>query len=137
MENMIVYKEFGKELLGKVKEIYQEEGWRSYLSDDEKLARAFQNSLYIWGAFEEDDLIGFVRCVGDGEHILLVQDLIVDKKHRKQGIGTELLKHVWEKYADVRMFQVITDLYDEADNRFYQSFGMRKLVEGDMVSYFR
>lgn len=134
---MIVYKEFGKELLGKVKEIYQEEGWRSYLSDDEKLARAFQNSLYIWGAFEEDDLIGFVRCVGDGEHILLVQDLIVDKKHRKQGIGTELLKHVWEKYADVRMFQVITDLYDEADNRFYQSFGMRKLVEGDMVSYFR
>ena len=134
---MIVYKEFGKELLGKVKEIYQEEGWRSYLSDDEKLARAFQNSLYIWGAFEEDDLIGFVRCVGDGEHILLVQDLIVDKKHRKQGIGTELLKHVWEKYADVRMFQVITDLYDEVDNRFYQSFGMRKLVEGDMVSYFR
>lgn len=134
---MIVYKEFGRELLGRVKEIYEEEGWRSYLSDDGKLARAFHNSIYIWGAFEEDDLIGFVRCVGDGEHILLVQDLIVDKKHRKQGIGTALFKHVWEKYANVRMFQVITDLYDEVDNRFYQSFGMRKLVEGDMVSYFR
>lgn len=87
---MIVYKEFDKELLGRVKEIYQEGGWRAYLSDDEKLARAFQNSLYIWGAFEDDELIGFVRCVGD-----------------------------------------------EVDNRFYQSFGMRKLVEGDMVSYFR
>ena len=102
-----------------------------------KLARAFHNSLYILGAFEEGKLIGFVRCVGDGEHILLVQDLIVDKKHRRQRIGTALFKRVWEKYADVRMFQVITDLYDEADNRFYQSFGMKKLAEGDMVAYFR
>ena len=134
---MIVYKEFGRELLEMVKEIYQEEGWYAYLGNDEKLARAFQNSLYILGAFEGEKLIGFVRCVGDGEHILLVQDLIVDKKHRRQGIGTTLFKAAWDKYADVRMFQVVTDLYDEADNHFYQSLGMRKLVEGDMVSYFR
>ena len=38
---------------------------------------------------------------------------------------------------DVRMFQVVTDLEDEVDNRFYQSFGMKKLEEGHMVSYFR
>ena len=134
---MVRYKEFGTELLEMVKEIYQEEGWYAYLGNDEKLARAFQNSLYILGAFEGEKLIGFVRCVGDGEHILLVQDLIVDKKHRRQGIGTTLFKAAWDKYADVRMFQVVTDLYDEADNHFYQSLGMRKLVEGDMVSYFR
>ena len=134
---MIVYKEFGIELLEMVKEIYQEEGWYAYLGNDEKLERAFQNSLHILGAFEGDKLIGFVRCVGDGEHILVVQDLIVDKKHRRQGIGTTLFKAAWDKYADVRMFQVVTDLYDETDNHFYQSLGMRKLVEGDMVSYFR
>lgn len=134
---MITYKTFGPELLARIKEIYQEEGWLAYLGDDEKLSRAFQNSLYILGAFENNRLIGFVRCVGDGEHILLVQDLIVDKEHRRQGIGTILFKMIWDKYADVRMFQLTTDLYDEADNRFYQSFGMKKLVEGDMVSYFR
>ena len=134
---MILYKEFDEELLEEVKGIYQEEGWRSYLGDDAKLARSYHNSLYILGAFENEKLIGFVRCVGDGEHILLVQDLIVDKRHRRQRIGTTLFKRIWEKYADVRMFQVITDLYDEADNRFYQSFGMKKLTEGDMVAYFR
>ena len=134
---MVRYKEFGTELLEMVKEIYQEEGWYAYLGNDEKLARAFQNSLHILGAFEDEKLIGFVRCVGDGEHILLVQDLIVDKKHRRQGIGTTLFKAAWDKYADVRMFQVVTDLYDEVDNHFYQSVGMRKLAEGDMVSYFR
>ena len=134
---MILFKEFGKEQLEIVKEIYREEGWWTYLQDDEKLVRAFHNSLYILGAFEDDRLVGFIRCVGDGEHILLVQDLIIDKKHRGQGIGTTLFQMVWEKYADVRMFQVTTDLYDEVDNRFYQSRGMRKLAEGDMVSYFR
>ena len=134
---MIIYRTFGPELLERIKEIYQEEGWFAYLGNDEKISRAFQNSLYILGAFENDRLIGFVRCVGDGEHILLVQDLIIDKEHRSQRIGTTLFKMVWDKYANVRMFQLTTDLYDEADNRFYQSFGMKKLVEGDMVSYFR
>lgn len=136
-KTMILYKEFSTELLEMVKEIYQEEGWSAYLGDDEKLTRAFQNSLYILGAFEGEKLIAFVRCVGDGEHILLVQDLIVDKKHRRQGIGSALFKTAWDKYADVRRFQVVTDLYDEADNYFYQSFDMKQLVEGDMVSYFR
>ena len=134
---MILYKEFDKELLEKVKEIYREEGWMAYLGDDEKLARAFDHSLYILGAFEDEKLIGFIRCVGDGEHILLVQDLIVDKDHRRQSIGTTLFKMAWDRYADVRMFHVVTELYDEVDNKFYQSFRMRKLVEGDMVSYFR
>ena len=134
---MITYKEFGAELIDRVKEIYEAEGWTAYLHDDEKLINAFDNSLYTLGAFEADTLIGLVRCVGDGAHIVLVQDLIVDRAYQKQGIGTCLFKTVWDKYSDVRMFQVNTDLEDEVDNHFYQSFGMKKLEQGHMVSYFR
>lgn len=134
---MINYKEFNSELLDEVKEIYASESWSAYLKDDEKLARAFHNSLYTLGAFEGEKLIGFVRCVGDGEHILLVQDLIVHPEHQRRKIGTTLFKMVWDKYAEVRMFQVNTDMEDERDNRFYQSFGMKKFNEGQMVSYFR
>ena len=134
---MIVYKEFDSSLITRVKEIYELEGWRAYLNNDEKLIRAFDNSLYLLGAFDGEELVGFVRCVGDGEHILLVQDLIVDKAYQKQGIGTTLFKMVWDKYKDVRMFQVNTDLEDEVDNRFYKSMGMKPLEEGHMISYFR
>lgn len=81
-------------------------------------------------------MIGFVRCVGDGEHILLVQDLIVAKAYQGQGIG-KLFQAAWDTFKDVRMFQVNTDLEDVIDNHFYQSFGMRTLEEGHMVSYFR
>ena len=134
---MIVYKEFDNTLMERVKEIYALEGWTAYLNSDEKLMRAFDNSLYVLGAFDDDKLVGFVRCVGDGEHILLVQDLIVDKVYQKQGIGTVLFKTIWDRYKDVRMFQVNTDLEDEVDNYFYKSMGMKPLVEGHMISYFR
>ena len=134
---MITYQEFGVEELFRVKEIYEAEGWMSYLKDDDKLYRAFRNSLYILGAYDGEKLVGFIRCVGDGEHILLVQDLIVDRAYQKQGIGSTLFKKVWDRYADVRMFQVVTDISDPVDNHFYQSFGMKKLEQGEMVSYFR
>ena len=134
---MITYKEFNVELLDEVKAIYASESWSAYLKDDEKLARAFANSLYTLGAFEGEKLIGFVRCVGDGEHILLVQDLIVHPEYQRRRIGSTLFRVVWDKYADVRMFQVNTDMEDKRDNHFYQSFGMKKLEEGGMVSYFR
>ena len=82
-------------------------------------------------------LVGLIRCVGDGEHIVLVQDLIVDRAWRRQGVGSQLFRAVWEKYRTVRMFQVVTDIEDEADNRFYRSFGMKPLADGNMISYFR
>ena len=134
---MISYKEFDSKLIESVKEIYRKESWLAYLKDDDKLIRSFDNSLYILGAFDEDKLVGFVRCLGDGEHALLVQDLIIDKGYQKKGIGTYLFKTIMEKYADVRMFLVITDLEDEVDNKFYQSFGMKKLVDKSMVGYIR
>lgn len=134
---MIEYKEFDAKLLEQVKDIYAKEQWTAYLGDDEKLKKAFDNSLYILGAFDGHNLVGFIRCVGDGAHILLVQDLIVRPEFKKRGIGTMLFRSVWDKYSNVRMFHVVTDLEDAVDNHFYQSFGMKKLVEGHMVSYFR
>lgn len=134
---MITYKEFGIEQLERVKEIYAAEGWYAYLREEEKLEPAYENSLYTLGAFDGDKLIGLVRCVGDGEHIVVVQDLIVDRAYQKRGIGSHLFRTVWDKYADVRMFQVNTDLEDEVDNHFYQSFGMKTLEQGHMISYYR
>lgn len=134
---MINYKEFDSKLIESVKDIYRKESWTAYLKDDEKLIQAFDNSLYILGAFDDNKLIGFVRCVGDGEHVLLVQDLIIDKEYQKRGIGSHLFKTIMQKYADVRMFLVVTDLEDEVDNKFYQSFGFKKLADKHMVGYVR
>ena len=131
------YREFCTEYMDQVRAIYEEEQWSAYLNDDARLERAFAQSLYILGAFDQGRLVGFARCVGDGEHILVVQDLIVALSYRRQGIGTRLFRAVWDRYAEVRMFHVVTDPSDPVDNQFYRSFGMKKLEEGSMVSYFR
>ncbi len=131
------YREFCTEYMDQVRTIYEEEQWSAYLNDDARLERAFAQSLYILGAFDQGRLVGFARCVGDGEHILVVQDLIVALLYRRQGIGTRLFRAVWDRYGEVRMFHVVTDLRDPVDNHFYRSFGMKKLEEGSMVSYFR
>ena len=99
---MFAYREFDEMLIQEVKSIYKKESWNAYLKDDEKLIRAFSNSLYILGAFDEDKLIGFIRCVGDGEHILMIQDLIVSPEYQQKGIGTYLFRTIMDKYKDVR-----------------------------------
>jgi len=134
---MIVYKEFDSSFIETVKDIYRKESWNSYLKDDARLVRAFDKSLYILGAFDNDELVGFIRCIGDGEHTLIVQDLIVRREYQQRGIGTYLFKMILQKYSEVRMFIVITDIEDEVDNKFYQSFNMKKLEDMHMVGYIR
>lgn len=134
---MIKYKEIDATMIKEIKEIYKKESWNSYLKDDEKLVRAFDNSLYFLGAFDDYKLIGFIRCVGDGEHVLLVQDLIIDPEYQQKGIGTYLFKTIMQKYSNVRMFMVITDIDDVVDNKFYKSFNMKEMKAMNMVGYIR
>ena len=134
---MITYREFCADHMAEVLKIYESAGWTAYLKDDEKLTRAFKNSLYILGAFDGENLIGFVRCVGDGEHIVYVQDLIVDVEHKRQGIGQALLAKSMEKYADVRMFTLLTDVSDEVSNAFYRANKMLPYGECSLIGYVR
>lgn len=139
---MITYKEIcaskvDDSLLEEIKSIYESESWYAYLHDDQKLMRAFHQSLYLVGAFSDEQLIGFVRCVGDGEHVLLVQDLIVHHDWQKQGIGTKLFQSAWEHYADVRQFFVVTDLDSSYLHEFYRSFGMATLEKQHCISFMR
>lgn len=134
---MINYKEINSSMIESIKDIYRKESWNAYLKDDEKLIRAFDNSLYTIGAFDDCKLIGFIRCVGDGEHILVVQDLIVEPKYQQRGIGTYLFKAIMQRYSKVRMFMVVTDIEDIVDNKFYQSFNLKKLEDMNMIGYIR
>lgn len=134
---MIDYKEIDSSMIESIKDIYRKESWNAYLKDDEKLIRAFDKSLYIIGAFDNYKLIGLIRCVGDGEHILVVQDLIVDPEYQKRGIGTYLFKKIMQRYSEVRMFMVVTDIEDVVDNKFYQSFNFKKLEDKNVIGYIR
>ena len=133
---MITYKEFGCEYLDQVMPLYKSENWDIY-SEPDRVKRAFENSQYILGAFEGERLIGFIRCIGDGEYDLYVSDLIVNKEYRRQGIEKTLLSKAMERYSHIENFVLMTGLEEESNNRFYRSMGMKEFKENRLVGYIR
>ncbi|MDD6034331.1 MAG: GNAT family N-acetyltransferase [Oscillospiraceae bacterium] len=115
---------FGSERLDEIKALYENAGWTAYLQNDDKLLRAFDSSLYTLGAFADGRLVGFARCVGDGEHIVYLQDLLVDIPWQRRGIGRRLMEQVLEHYHGVRMFLLCTDAGDDGANAFYRALGL-------------
>ena len=134
---MINYKPLISESLNQIKALYEQHGWLAYLNDDDRLIRAFDQSLFVLGAYDDNRLVGFIRCVGDSEHIVMVQDLIIAQTYQRKGIGRVLMKLASEQFANVRMFMLLTDAMDADANAFYQAIGMHKIEENGCVSYMR
>ncbi|MBR4121968.1 MAG: GNAT family N-acetyltransferase, partial [Erysipelotrichaceae bacterium] len=101
---MIEYRTFGAEQAAAVREIYEANRWSSYLGDPGRIEKALAQSLYTLGAFDGGRLVGFVRCVGDTEFILYVQDVIVLPAYQRRGIGRELMRRTSEAFPAVRQF---------------------------------
>lgn len=134
---MITYREFNISEMAEVVAIYKNIGWIAYLQDEDKLFSAFENSLYLIGAYDDDLMVGFARVVGDGEHVVLVQDLIISSEYQNRGIGSCLFKKVMDKFETVRMFMVVTDIEDKRNNAFYRKLGMKELEQYAMIGYVR
>lgn len=133
----IIYREFDVSEMADVIAIYKNVGWIAYLQNNDKLFSAFENSLYLLGAYDNDQMIGFARVVGDGEHVVLVQDLIVKAEYQNNGIGSCLFDRVMNKYQTVRLFMVVTDIEDKRNNAFYRKFGLKGLEQYAMIGYVR
>lgn len=132
---MIEYRTFDTAQLPQVLVLYEEAGWTAYLGDVPKLERAFQNSLYLLGAFDGARLAGFLRCVGDGEHIVQVQDLLVSASCRRQGVGTALMDRARDAFSHVRAFVLTTDAADQQANAFYRALGLKQYHDMGLTGY--
>lgn len=134
---MITYREISSAFLGEIKEIYSQARWTAYLNDSEKLKRAFDRSLFLLGAFDGPVLVGFVRCVGDGEHVLLVQDLIVREEYRRQASATPCSAPSGINGAACGCSRRTPTLPTPPPTGSTAPSGMKKLEEGGMTGYYR
>lgn len=57
--------------------LYNDAGWVAYTDDLPALRTALENSLYLLCVYEEEELVGLLRAVGDGVSILYIQDILV------------------------------------------------------------
>ena len=117
------YKEYQED---EIQTLYAAVGWTAYTEDLPALERGFQNSLLVLAAYEDGELIGLIRVVGDGATVVFVQDLLVAPQKQRQGVGTALLKAVLERYSNVRQLLLTTDSTPKTI-AFYKSLGFSDL----------
>lgn len=64
---------------------------------------ALDNSLVIFAAYNDDEIVGMGRIVGDGAVISYIQDLIVIPSIHRHGVGSGLIKRLIDFVEDMRM----------------------------------
>ena len=132
---MIRYVENPSIALEDVLPLYEAVEWTNYTQHPTMLKVAYENSLHMLGAFnEEGKLVGVLRAVGDGASILFIQDILVYPEYQHQGIGTKLLQMILEKYKNVYQIQLATDDSTKTVS-FYESNGFTSLTSLNCVSF--
>lgn len=116
--------------------LYDSVGWAAYTENPDILREGFHSSLCVLAAYEGNTLAGLVRVVGDGQTVVLVQDLLVSPAFQRRGIGSTLLSAMLKRYQSVRQFQLLTDDASEI-LAFYRSAGLRLVSEIGCVAMIR
>ncbi|MCE2962434.1 MAG: GNAT family N-acetyltransferase [Chitinophagales bacterium] len=120
----------------KVEELYIDSRWTNYTNDLPKLMRGIANSLDVISVWDGEKLVGLIRTIGDGETIIYIQDILVLKAYKRQGIGRHLMKQILDKYEDVRQIILLTDSAIE-QKAFYESMGMKDCSLSDLKTFMK
>ena len=108
--------------------LYSSVGWTNYTNNPTMLEEAVEASLWQLAVFDEEALVAYIRLVGDGHSVLLVQDLLVRPDYQRQGIGKKLLEEALATFPNVYQRLLVTER-SEKNLSFYQSLGFVELSE--------
>ena len=72
--------------------LYSSVGWTNYTNNPTMLEEAVKASLWQMTVYDKEELVAYIRLVGDGHSVIFVQDLLVRPDYQRQGIGTKLLE---------------------------------------------
>lgn len=114
--------------------LYEDVKWYAYTKDRARLKNAIDNSLKVITAWDGDKLVGLIRLVGDDYTIIYIQDILVLEDYQGQGIGSNLLKLVLDKYKSIRQIVLMTDNTEETVN-FYRKNGMVETADYNGLAF--
>ncbi|TQS76379.1 GNAT family N-acetyltransferase [Ornithinibacillus gellani] len=117
-----------------LKALYEDVEWYAYTNDVDQLQQAISNSLYVLSAWDEGQLVGLLRAVGDGLTILYIQDVLVLRRYQNQGIASAMMKQVMEKYKAVRQKVLLTEEAPDV-RHFYEKNGFQSCDQGTTVAF--
>ena len=114
--------------------LYADVGWTAYTRYPDSLHRAVRNSYEVYTVWLEEELVGLLRLVGDGEHIAYVQDLLVKEAHQRKGLGSRLLERMEEDCFAIRQKILLTENTEKTVN-FYRKNGWQSADERSCTAF--
>ena len=92
--------------------------------------KAIENSLCI-GIYLKEEMIGFARIVTDYATMYWLCDVIIDEKHRKNGLGKKLIEIITKMKELDGLFGILAT---RDAQKLYEKYGFKKV---DAEKYMR
>jgi ribosomal protein S18 acetylase RimI-like enzyme len=130
--NKIEIRKFKETDFNRIQELNSEEGWLNLVEKNEDTKQAWENSNVSFVVEADDNgVVGYIRGLTDKKITLYICELLIDKKYRGLGLGSELLQYVHNVYPKTR----IEMLASSTSRSFYEGqgyrpfYGFRKTLE--------
>ena len=113
--------------------LYDAVGWGAY---DEKITqKALDNTFYSVSVYDDNNIVGYGRIIGDAICFLYIQDIMVKPKYQGNKIGTMIMNKLLEKVNEIKKENSNLRVYLGASKnreRFYENFGFIKRIDADL-----
>ncbi len=94
------------------------------------IQRMLDRSQLTLGVWDEDRLIGFARVITDDRYRALVDDVVVDSAHRKQGVASAMLDKLLKRLQHIE--EIMLDCAPALEG-FYGKFGFKPKDSSSMI----
>ncbi|QCI28121.1 GNAT family N-acetyltransferase [Caminibacter pacificus] len=107
--------------------LYKNEWWTNKRSKEEVI-KMLQNSTFVFGIVENNELIAFSRVLSDKVYKAFIFDVIVRSDCRNRGLAKILMENILnhEELKNVKTFELYCK---EEMIGFYEKFGFKKVED--------
>lgn len=99
-------------------------GWGT--REDNIVEIALNNSIYSICAYENNNIVGYGRIIGDKTIFLYIQDIMVIPEYQNKKVGTDIMKKILEKINELKKINPNIRTYlgaSQGKEEFYKKFG--------------
>ena len=99
-------------------------GWGSYPKEISK--KALSNNIYSVSVYDNDNIVGYGRHIGDGKIFLYIHDIMVKPEYQGKGIGKTIMQKLLTKVEELRKENPDLLLYlgaSKGKEEFYRKCG--------------
>lgn len=92
-----------------------------------RLQQAMAHSFCVYTAWENEELIGLVNCISDGNMYAYIPYLLVRPDRQRQGVGSLLLQQLLHHLKNLGIYRTVL-LSEKETQNFYEELGFAPYI---------